>query len=497
MAATFSTSEEKRTELFEDVHVSREEDKINPVSSPNVEGIEDVEDVEHNDPVELHQMEKFKQSFGNCLSTLLCCCGVTVDDDHHADIVEFGRYKRSVGSGMHWFNLVSESVHISRDIFVKENQVGVLSRCGVFEKVYLPGQYHQNTFLNEHIDVVELTIVPENYKGILTRNGTFVEIKDPGQHFVNKLLKEDLKIQNEIIIRPNEVGAQIINGNFVKCLKPNKYFANSILNEEIHVIKMTEVKEGYVGLLTREGKFQSVLKSGGYFPNPFLKESIHSVNMQSITDELKAQRIVTRDTTPFQIRSVLVYKVVDACKSFYAVADLDFSIREAAKTSTQQVLGEFYLDDIMTQKATLSAQIKERLALICANWGVIMERIDIRDIEFDKELAEDLSAAAKAKRLAEAKKINAEAEIEVASKMEIVSRTLASPAAMQMRALDTMKSICDNPNTRVLFIPPLGSFFSPSESSSDSHGSSDKLNSRIMERVISAETIAAGAERKS
>jgi hypothetical protein len=65
--------------------------------------------------------------------------------------------------------------------------------------------------------------------------------------------------------------------------------------------------------------------------------------------------------------------------------------------------------------------------------------------------------------------------------MEIVSRTLASPAAMQMRVLDTMKTICDNPITRVLFIPPMGSFFSPSDIS---QGSTDKLNAKIIERVI-------------
>jgi regulator of protease activity HflC (stomatin/prohibitin superfamily) len=65
--------------------------------------------------------------------------------------------------------------------------------------------------------------------------------------------------------------------------------------------------------------------------------------MQSITDELKLQRIVTRDTTPFEIRSVLVYKVVDALKAVTCVHDLDFPSGKRQKLLRNRFLGNIIL----------------------------------------------------------------------------------------------------------------------------------------------------------
>lgn len=489
----WSTSDEKRHELFEYKEINK-----NAVCDAhdvsllvdNVENL-DEDDVTEKNIVALHKKEQCCQSIGAFISNL-CCCSITVPDDYHADIAEFGRYKRTLGPGCYWLNVMTEHAHLVSDVLIKENHRGVLTRNGRFIKVYPPGQYHCIALLGEEIESVKMKLIKENQKGILTRCGVFVSpLLEPGEHFVNQLLEEVLLPQAETFIGSEQVGALLINGVFQKCVPPGKYFANSVLREEIVPIEIVKVAEGEVGLFTREGRFLEFLHPGGYFPIPYKHELIHSVNMQSTTDELKPQRIMSKDTTPFEITSVLVYKAVDAYRAHYAVSKLDYSLREATKTSTQQVLGEFDFDAIMEKKAELSVKIKDRVAFICTSWGVTIERIDIRDITADKELLDDLSAASKAKRQAEARKINAEAEIEIAGKMQLVSKLMSSKAAMQLRALSDLKSMCENPNVKVLLIPPMNSFFSTSDNESDTPnanaGSANSTSTHLMERIVAEE----------
>lgn len=438
--------------------------------------------------VKLHPIETFKRNLGDCLSSIFCCCHVTIPDDHHADVVEFERFKKTIGPGMHAYNPVTETVHLVRDIFVKENKVGLVSVAGKFSKVVHPGAYHVNRYLNEELKIVPLTIVPENHKGIVTRSGKFNRVLESGQHFINELLEEKIYVQKETIVLPTQIAVMIKNGKFVKNLPSGKFFANPILNEEIIVVKMVEIPEGFVGLSTVEGKFVEILQPGGYFPRAILQEEIYPINLQSITDELKPQKIVTKDTTSISTQSILVYKIVNPYKAHYEVKDLDFAIRECAKTISQQVLSEYDLDHIMKSKSELSAIIQKRVASICEKYGVLIERIDIRDIFFEKSLEADLAETAKARRTAEARRITADAEIEIAQRME---KIYDSPGAMHMRNLDTMRAICESSNTRVLFIPgismPSASFSSSSNSSSGRSSGMDRLPARVLERVIASE----------
>ncbi|KAJ1540002.1 hypothetical protein HK405_012167, partial [Cladochytrium tenue] len=86
-------------------------------------------------------------------------------------------------------------------------------------------------------------------------------------------------------------------------------------------------------------------------------------------------------------------------------------------------------------------------------WGVKIESILIKDMQFSKELQETLSAAAKQKRIGESKVIIAQAEVESAKLMREASDILNTPAAMQIRYLETLTSMAKAAGTKVIFMP--------------------------------------------
>lgn len=83
-----------------------------------------------------------------------------------------------------------------------------------------------------------------------------------------------------------------------------------------------------------------------------------------------------------------------------------------------------------------------------------IEEIFIKDIQLSKDLQDSLSSAAKERRLAESKIISAKADVESAKLMRQAAEQLNSKAAMQIRYLDTLKTVGKS-NTKVIFLPEL------------------------------------------
>ena len=93
------------------------------------------------------------------------------------------------------------------------------------------------------------------------------------------------------------------------------------------------------------------------------------------------------------------------------------------------------------------------IAPVAASWGIKVTDILLKDLRFSQELQESLSSAAKQKRIGEAKVITAQAEVESAKLMREASDILNTPAAMQIRYLDTLQNMAKTANSKVIFMP--------------------------------------------
>ena len=122
-------------------------------------------------------------------------------------------------------------------------------------------------------------------------------------------------------------------------------------------------------------------------------------------------------------------------------------------------------------KVCESLFILDIIAEVASSWGIKVESILLKDLRFSQELQESLSAAAKQKRIGESKVIAAQAEVESAKLMREASDILNTPAAMQIRYLETLQNMAKSANSKVIFMP--GESNAGSKSGTSKQGSSN------------------------
>lgn len=215
---------------------------------------------------------------------------------------------------------------------------------------------------------------------------------------------------------------------------------------------MKIVQEGDQGLLMEFGSYKSTLPPGMHFVNP-ITQTIETADMRVNIIDNPSQVIMTKDNVTASIDSVLYYRVTNAQKSKFEIADFKHSIKELTQTALRDCLSKVTLQEALEHRDQLAKEIATLIDHTGNEWGVHIQSLLIKDIKVSKELQESLSAKAQAERMAAAKLISAEADVKAAILFREASDTLDTPAALQIRYLETLKEMTRNTGTKMIFVP--------------------------------------------
>lgn len=155
------------------------------------------------------------------------------------------------------------------------------------------------------------------------------------------------------------------------------------------------------------------------------------------------------------IDSVLYWHVVNPNVSYFRVDNVKRALIERTMTTLRHVIGAHDLQDSIMNREAVASEIQRIISQPAKEWGVKIESILIKDIQFSQDLQENLAAAAKQRRIGASKVIAAQAEVEAAKLMREASDILNTPAAMQMRYLETLKTMAHESGAKVIFMPPV------------------------------------------
>jgi len=212
------------------------------------------------------------------------------------------------------------------------------------------------------------------------------------------------------------------------------------------------VPEGTVGIIMRYEKYKSVVKPGLVYINP-KTERLIIVDKREIVMDLKQQQIITKDNINVIIDAVLYYEIKNAYRATFGIENLGFALKELALTSVRDVFGLTTLQEALEDRDKTAELLYASMAEPAAKWGVNIKRVLLQEILFSPELQRTLSSAATAKRLAESKVIGAQADVRAAKLMRSASDLLNTPAAMQIRYLDSIANIGKVGNPKIVFFP--------------------------------------------
>merc|ERR1711902_256793 len=203
------------------------------------------------------------------------------------------------------------------------------------------------------------------------------------------------------------------------------------------------------------------LPSGGsrgpgiFFVLPCI-ESYQKVDLRTITLGVPPQEVLTKDSVTVSVDAVVYYRVSNATVSVANVENAHHSTRLLAQTSLRNILGTKNLHEILSDRESISGSMQTVLDDATTAWGIKVERVEIKDARLPVQLQRAMAKEAEAAREARAKVIAAEGEQKASRALreaaEIVSE---SPAAIQLRYLQTLSSISAEKNSTIIFPFPM------------------------------------------
>lgn len=211
------------------------------------------------------------------------------------------------------------------------------------------------------------------------------------------------------------------------------------------------VQQYQKGVVFRFGKIVGTREPGLNLIIPYI-EILRRVDLRTITLPIPPQKIITKDNISVDVSAVAYYKVTDAIKSIVAIENVSNAINQIAQTSVRNIVGKFQLDEILSEREIINAEITKVLDAHTEAWGVVVSVAEIKDIELPEGMQRAIAKQAEAEREKRAKIIAAEGEFLSAQKLADTADIMQEhPIALQLRNLQTMAEISVEKNSTIIF----------------------------------------------
>ncbi len=171
------------------------------------------------------------------------------------------------------------------------------------------------------------------------------------------------------------------------------------------------------------------------------------------------QEAITRDNISVKIAAVTFYQVVDSRKVVTKIEDAMAATSQVAQTTLRSVIGQYELDDILTERDKINAKLQSIIDRQTEGWGIKVNAVEIKDVEIPQQMQRAMARQAEAERERRAKIVAAEGELQAAEKLAQAAAVIASsPGAMQLRQLQTMVEVSAEKNSTLIFPIPIELF---------------------------------------
>jgi regulator of protease activity HflC (stomatin/prohibitin superfamily) len=209
------------------------------------------------------------------------------------------------------------------------------------------------------------------------------------------------------------------------------------------------------GVVFTLGRYTGTKGPGLILLYPIVQQMVR-VDLRVVVDEVPPQDVISRDNVSVKVSAVIYYRVVDAEKAIIQVSNFLAATSQLAQTTLRWVLGKHDLDQMLSERDKLNADIQDVLDKQTEGWGIKVSNVELKRIDLDESMVRAIARQAEAERERRAKIINAEGEQQAAEKLTEAARILAGvPQAMQLRYLGTLFDISNERGSTIVFPFPI------------------------------------------
>jgi regulator of protease activity HflC (stomatin/prohibitin superfamily) len=208
------------------------------------------------------------------------------------------------------------------------------------------------------------------------------------------------------------------------------------------------------GVIFRLGRSNGVKGPGMYWIMPLIDQKTQ-VDVRTKTVNIEPQETITADSVTIKVNAVLYYRLLDPSKAINKVENYNLAVYQTALTTLRNVVGQNILDDVLQNRDKINVKVQEIVDEITEPWGIVIERVEMKDVEIPSSMQRAMAKEAEAIREKRARIIKAAAEQEASLKLSEASKMIMeNPAALELRRLQMLTEIGAENNTTTLIMMP-------------------------------------------
>jgi regulator of protease activity HflC (stomatin/prohibitin superfamily) len=209
------------------------------------------------------------------------------------------------------------------------------------------------------------------------------------------------------------------------------------------------------GVIFRLGRIIPVKGPGLIIIWPII-DRIVKVSLRIVTMDVPSQDVITKDNITVKVNAVVYFRVMAPIKAITEVEDFYFATSQIAQTTLRSILGQSQLDDLLTNREQVNAELQKVIDFQTEPWGVKVTAVEVKNVDLPEEMQRAIAKQAEAERERRAKVIHAEGEFQASQKLADAANIIATaPSALQLRFLQTLTEIATEKNSTIIFPVPI------------------------------------------
>ncbi len=185
-------------------------------------------------------------------------------------------------------------------------------------------------------------------------------------------------------------------------------------------------------------------------------DKIVRVSLRLVAMDVDPQDVITRDNVSVKVNAVIYFRVIEPVKAIIEVENYQYAMSQLAQTTLRSVCGQAELDELLSAREKINAELQEILDTHTDPWGIKVATVELKHIDLPSEMQRAMAKQAEAERERRAKIINAQGEFQASEKLAEAAKNIqAHPVALQLRYLQTMREMASENNSTLILPFPI------------------------------------------
>lgn len=158
------------------------------------------------------------------------------------------------------------------------------------------------------------------------------------------------------------------------------------------------IPQARAGVVERLGKYQTTFTPGLHFMVPFIDRLLPLIDLREQVVAFPSQSVITEDNLVVGIDTVVYFQVTDPQAATYEITNYIHAVDELTSATLRNVVGGLNLEQTLTSRDEINAQLRGVLDSTTGRWGLRVSRVDIKEIKPPTSIQDSMEKQMRAER---------------------------------------------------------------------------------------------------